>query len=145
MQPTTHSQLFFREQLLLPLHHLIDLLNIQRNILHIITPLDAPIREDTLCNAACTEGYDRLQFLHDQNIVYAIFPVPCIAHVFKITGHIFLPVELIRLHGKHACALRCDPHRFIRIMDGKHLMLVHITAQSGSPFDRQRMYGQRIR
>ena len=76
MQPTTHSQLFFREQLLLPLHHLIDLLNIQRNILHIITPLDAPIREDTLCNAACTEGYDRLQFLHNQNIVYAIFPVP---------------------------------------------------------------------
>ena len=41
-----------RKQFPLPLDHLINLLNIQSHILHIVTPLDSSVGEDSLGDAS---------------------------------------------------------------------------------------------
>lgn len=51
-QRSQEEILSIREQFLLPLNHLVDLLNIQSHILDIIAPFDPSIGEDSLGDAS---------------------------------------------------------------------------------------------
>ena len=52
-------------------------------------------KPDELCHTACAAGDDRLNFVHDIDIVQALCAGLCISDVFKIADRIFLPIQII--------------------------------------------------
>ena len=72
-------------------------LDILRGILGVEHPLDAaPDRVHHLGGAACPQGEDAVQLLHDVNIIQPLGSGYAPAHVFKAARHILLAIEIVR-------------------------------------------------
>lgn len=83
-QRSQEEILSIREQFLLPLNHLVDLLDIQSHVFHIIAPLDPSIGEDSLGNGTGAQCHNGLFLLHDEDVVQSVFAGTGVAGVLKV-------------------------------------------------------------
>ena len=102
----------------LPLQHFADALDVLADVLYILHPLQPVFRrEHHLRRRSRAAGKDRLFFLHDQNIIKAFLSRSRVSHIFKISGHIFLAVEIVGMkpHGSGPGRRQID--HFLGILD----------------------------
>ena len=88
-----------RIQLSFSLDHLIDVLNVDAYFLGVVTSLDPSAGEDAFGNASGAQGQYGLLLLHDQDVVDPRLAVFRLAHIFEISGHILLSVEIVGMHA----------------------------------------------
>ena len=85
------------EQFLFLPQDVVDLGDVLLGEFGVVESLEGAIGQIDLVHTTAAQRQDGVNLLHHINIVQAIQAIPAPAYIFKRTGHIFLPVEIIRL------------------------------------------------